>query len=422
MDINEQLQPVIASLIDGLRVSIESELRDKISEEIIKKITNTEINSVIEESVAKQISSRVDKFDFINASQEQLTLKVAKITDQINNTLAAEANKQINSFITQRLAQVDINSLISSLIGNKLSTMLDSRNFPPQSIPQTAIDFNGLILTGDHIKGGIIEQFGSTGIEDRTTEVQMTLMDHAPAFEGPIWAPEIKIKGDAIVAGKLSITGEIDEATPAFAKFVNAASLAVKSKLDAELFASYSDIVFNRIRTEGLELDRITQGGREIVKGNQLGYHIVDTNIQRVGLVRDLQTQGEAYLSETLYTTKGRVGVNTMDPSSVLSIWDEEVEINFGKRGQDTGVINTPRYQTLILGANGKNNLTLNPDGSVEVDTIIVGTVIMTSATTIPNYSGITGQIVWNQAPAPGSAIGWVCLGATRWAKFGTVE
>ena len=74
------------------------------------------------------------------------------------------------------------------------------------------------------------------------------------------------------------------------------------------------------------------------------------------------------------------------------------------------------------MGANGKNNLTLNPDGSVEVDTITIGTVMMSSAVTIPNYSGITGQIVWNQSPVPGAAIGWVCLGATRWAKFGTVE
>jgi hypothetical protein len=421
MDINEQLQPVIASLIDGLKVSIESELRDKISQEVVKKIADTEINGIINSLIATQIAQRVEKFDFVNASQEQLSLIVAQLTDQIQKTLAQEANTQINSYITQRLAQVDLNSLISSLIGNKLANMLDSRNFPPQSIPQTAIDFNGLTLTGDHIKGGIIDKFGSTGIEDLATRVQMTLMDHATAFEGPVWAPEVKVKGDVTVAGKLTV-GEIDQTTPAFVQFVEAASLAVKGKLDTELFASYSDIIFDKIRTEGIELDRITQGGKEIVKGNQLGYHIVDTNIQRVGMIRDLQTQGEAYLSSTLYTTKGRVGVNTMDPSSVLSVWDEEVEINLGKRSQDTATINTPRYQSLVLGANGNNNLTLNPDGSVEVDTLTIGTVIMTSATTIPNYSGITGQIVWNQAPAPGSAIGWVCVGGNRWAKFGTVE
>jgi hypothetical protein len=138
--------------------------------------------------------------------------------------------------------------------------------------------------------------------------------------------------------------------------------------------------------------------------------------------VRDLQTQGEAYLCQTLYVTNGRVGVGTMEPSSVLSVWDEEVEINVGKRGQNTGTINTPRHQTLILGSNGKDNIILNPDGTVEVESITIGTVIMTSAITIPNYSGITGQIVWNQAPAPGSAIGWVCLGGHLWAKFGMVE
>ena len=421
MDINEQLQPVIASLIDGLKVSIESELRDKISDEVVKKIAATEVNGIIETLVAGQIADRVAKFDFVNASQEQLSLIVARLTDQIQKTLAQEANTQINSYITQRLAQVDLNDLISSLIGNKLANMLDSRNFPPQSIPQSAIDFNGLTLTGDHIKGGIVEKFGSTGIEDLSTRVQMTLMDKATAFEGPVWAPEIKVKGDVSIAGKLSV-GEIDETTPAFTQFIEAASVVVKNKLDTELFTSFSNIIFDKIRTEGLELDRITQGGREVIKGNQLGYHIVDTNIQRVGMIRDLQTQGEAYLSSTLYTTKGRVGVNTMDPNSVLSVWDEEVEISIGKRSQDTGTINTPRYQTLVLGANGNNNLTLTPDGSVEVDSISIGSVLMSSAITIPNYSGITGQIVWNQAPAPGSAIGWVCLGGHLWAKFGTVE
>ena len=421
MDINEQLQPVIASLIDGLKVSIESELRDKVSEEVVKKIAETEINGIIESLVAKQISDRVAKFDFVNASQEQLSLIVAQLTDQIQKTLAQEANTQINSYITQRLAQVDLNSLISSLIGNKLANMLDSRNFPPQSIPQTAIDFNGLILTGDHIKGGIIERFGSIGIEDRATKVAMTLMDQATAFEGPVWAPEVKVKGNVTVAGKLTVS-EFDNTTPAFAQVVEAASLAVKDKLDTELFTSFSDIIFDKIRTEGIELDKISQGGREIVKGNQLGYHIVDTNIQRLGMVNDLQTQGEAYLSSTLYTTKGRVGVNTMDPSAVLSVWDEEIEINFGKHSHNIAKINTPRYQPLILGANGNNNLTLNPDGSVEVDSITIGTVIMTSAVAIPNYAGITGQIVWNQAPGPGSAIGWVCLGGHLWAKFGTIE
>jgi hypothetical protein len=46
----------------------------------------------------------------------------------------------------------------------------------------------------------------------------------------------------------------------------------------------------------------------------------------------------------------------------------------------------------------------------------------MSSATAIPNYNAITGTLVWNESPGSGSAVGWVCLGGTRWAKFGIIE
>ena len=421
MDINQQLQPVVSSLLDSLKASIETELRDQISQEIINRIATTEINNIIEGLVEQQLKDRVAKFDFINASHEQLDRIVAQLTDQVQTIMVASANQQINSYISQKLGALDFAELVGSLIGNKLSALVNVKNFPNQSIPQSSINFTGLTLSGDHIQGGIIKQFGSVGIEDLSTRVQMTVMDKAVAFEGPVWSPSLLVKGDAVIDGRLTL-GDINTNSPAFDTIIKHSADAVAAKLDTALFTKFSDIVFDRIQSEGIVLDKITQGDKEIVKGNQLGYHIIDTNIQRLGVVRDFQTQGENLLTDTLYVTNGRVGVNTMDPNTVLSVWDEEVEINFGKRSQDTGMINTPRHQTLVLGANGNSNLTLNPDGSVEVDTLTIGTVIMSSAITIPNYSGITGQIVWNQAPAPGSAIGWVCLGGHLWAKFGTVE
>lgn len=357
----------------------------------------------------------------MNNVDQELQSVTAAIQEDMRG-LRATVNTQVNSYISQKLAQIDLNSIISGVIDRKLSDLVNSKSFPAQSIPQSAVNFTGLELRGDNIKGGIIEKFGSTGIEDLASGVQMTLMDQATAFEGPVWAPEFKATSNVTVGGKLIISGEIDTTAPGFDKFVQATSTAVKNSLDQNLFASYSSIIFDKIRREGIALDKITQDGKEVVVGNKLGYHIVDTNIQRLGMVKDLQTQGENYLSQTLYVTKGRMGVNTMDPSAVLSVWDEEVEISLGKYSQNTGSINTPRNQTLVLGANGKNNLTLNTDGSVEVESLTIGSVLMTSAVTIPNYSGITGQIVWNQAPHPGAAIGWVCLGGNRWAKFGTIE
>ena len=38
MDINQQLQPIVTSLLDSLKGSIEAELRSKISDEVVKAI------------------------------------------------------------------------------------------------------------------------------------------------------------------------------------------------------------------------------------------------------------------------------------------------------------------------------------------------------------------------------------------------
>ena len=422
MDINESLQPVVAGIINNLKASIESELRAQISNEVINKIATTEFDTIVTNLVEQQTRSRLEQYNFVGKSDEQLQKIIKQITDDINKTLATEANTKINNYLNQKLAQIDVNAVIGNIVENKLTNLLQTQRFPEQSIPHASIDFSGLKITGDAINGGIIANFGSTGIEDRATFVQLTLMDHASAFEGPVYAPELNIKGNVIVDGTLIINGDMDPKTPAFIRLVDRASDAVKTKLDGDFFTGYSDILFDRIKKDGVDLDTITQGGKDVVKGNQLGYHITDTNIRRLGLVNDLQTSGENLLSDTLYVTKKRVGVNTMDPNAALSIWDEEVEINISKRGQDTGYISTPRFQKLILGANGKENLKVNPDGSVQVDVLTIGTVQMTSAPNVPNYPGTAGQIVWNSAPGHGSAIGWVCLGATLWAKFGTVD
>jgi hypothetical protein len=176
------------------------------------------------------------------------------------------------------------------------------------------------------------------------------------------------------------------------------------------------------IGQKGIDLKRITQDGREIINGNQLGYHITDSNLQRVGMLRDLQTQGEALLSDTLYVTGKRVGINTIEPSAVFVVWDEEVELVITKHSQDTGYVGMPRFQRLVLGANNKDNLILDTDGSVEIENLRVGNTPMSSATAIPDYNAITGTIVWNENPAQGGPVGWICLGGARWAKFGIIE
>jgi hypothetical protein len=420
MDINQQLQPIVTSLLDSLKGSIEAELRNKISDEVVKAIANTEVNIIVERIITQRLNERVAEFNIETKTRQQLEQTLTQITNQLSTSLAKSANEQITAEISRRTAVMDIGPIIQSIVENKIGNLVQTGAFGKESIDHSSINFKGFKFSGDVVKGGIIENFGSTGIDDRSTQVQMTLMDQAVAFEKAVWTPSAIIKGKLTVEGDLVVLGDIDSNGPAANTLANMA--VEKIKADTELLELHSDTMLASIGQKGIDLKRITQDGREIINGNQLGYHITDSNLQRVGMLRDLQTQGEALLSDTLYVTGKRVGINTIEPSAVFVVWDEEVELVVTKHSSDTGYIGTPRFQRLVLGSNNKDNLILDTDGSVEIENLRVGNTPMSSATAIPDYNAITGTIVWNENPAQGGPVGWICLGATRWAKFGIIE
>lgn len=421
MDLNNQLQPIIASMISELRGTIDAELRQQVTAEVVKTLAGTELTNIINDLVSRQVQARLDKFDFAGTGEQALKTSFKQITDQVGKNLAVSTNKQITDWVGQKLASVNIHSAVENVVQHAIGENLKGTTFPEGSIPHTSVNFTGLKLTGDSIQGGIISKFGSTGIDDLSTRIQMTIMDKAVAFESGLHTPEANITGNLTVKGQISIQGEFDSTTQGFKKLVGHTSQAVREELNTELFDGFTNTIFNKIQEEGIDLNKVMQGGKEVVNGNRLGYHIVDTNIQRVGVLNDLQTSGENLFVDTLYVTQGRIGVNTMDPSHPVSIWDQEVEIVASKYAQDTGYFGTARNQTMILGSNNKQNISLLPDGSVEVENISIGPVAMTSGS-LPNYEGRTGHIVWNDTPASGSVIGWVCLGGTRWAAFGRIE
>lgn len=357
MDIKKQLETVVERLIDDLKLSIEKEIKETASAEIVTKI----------------------------------------VTDKLDQSLEAAVEK-------------------------KLRQLLAIGDLPSRSISHTCVDFTNFRITGDCITGGIIKNFGSTGIEDRAESVQLTLLDTAAVFEKTVVASEAQIKGKLTVEGDLILLGEIPTDSKTFKNLVEYSVDAVKSKLDAALFAKYADLVNKSLLENGITLDIIKQNGKEVIKNNQLGYHITDTNIQRLGLVKDLQTQGETLLSNSFYVTQRRAGVNTIDPSAAFVVWDEEVEMVVAKRRQDEGVIGTNRAQKLVVSSNKKDNIVCNTDGSVQIDNLHVGKIQITSGASAPNYSSQLGHIVFNQNPSLGGPMGWVCLGGTRWANFGVID
>ncbi len=432
MELNDHITHIATELLNNVKTTLNNELQHQITDEIIKRVASVELDSIIKTIVTTNLEQRLLKLDFATASSKELSRIVSTVGQQISDGLITTAKEKITQDISQSLSRLDLNLIVNEIVKNHINLLLADFTFPNKSIPYNAINFAGIKFTGDLVKGGIIEDFGSTGIEDRASFVQLTLMDHGSVFEGPIYSPEIQIKGSGLIEGNLTVNGnltilgKITTDSDAFKSLVQHSAdqtqEQLKDSLNDEWFTNYSKIIFDQIKEKGLDLNRITQNEREIIRDNQLGYHITDSNLQRVGHLNDLQTRGETVLSDTLYATSKRVGINTLDPSATFVVWDEECEIVVTKRKQDTGYIGTTRRQQLILGSNNKDNIILTDNGNAVIQNLTVGNVPISSGSTMPGHNAPRGQIILNEHPDVGLPIGWVSLGGARWAKFGIIE
>jgi hypothetical protein len=149
----------------------------------------------------------------------------------------------------------------------------------------------------------------------------------------------------------------------------------------------------------------------------------ISVNEKRNNL-NELEVSGEALLSDVLYTTPGnkRVGINTLDPSDALTVWDQECEVVIGKHASQEGYIGTRRRQDLNIGANNAVGLKIRSDGTVVLDKLELQGKVISSSGSIPGHAAKRGDIVLNTKPVQGGYIGWVCLDGLKWTGFGKIE
>jgi hypothetical protein len=352
--------------------------------------------------------------------EKQLKSLIDGITKQVIENIKADIETALTNAIAERSEKFD--QLTVDAFSKVIKENLRTLDFPDQSIPLSALNFKGQKLSGDNINGGIIAGFGSTGIDDRATDCQVTIMDNNTVVENTLVVKELNVKGLTTLEGDVIVRGIIPVDSPMFKNLVTYSSNEVKASLDHSLFEDYSDILFESIKKNGLDLTTIKVDGKEVIRNGQLMPSITDSSLQTVGVLKQLQVNGESLLGESLYASKKRVGINTMDPSSALAVWDEETELQIGKRYKDTTWINTPRAQRVIVSSNNKENIICETDGSTKIDKLKIGSQTFSSSTQAPSHESTKGTVVFNANPSLGGPMGWVCLGGAKWANFGIID
>lgn len=420
MDINDNVNSIVQSIVDQITTQVQSQAIATIERKIEEVVANIDYTSMLSNLLSEKLDRKITQLPIsTNAVEKELISRVAAMTQNLSDQINATALKTTQESINQQLNAIDFTALFQATILGAIQSK--SLAFPDASIPGSAIVVNDLRLTGDNINSGIVTNFGSTGIDDKATACQVTIMDDVTVVENNLLTKDLTVKGTTTIEGDLNVAGVMPETSPMFRQFVVAATNNVRTSLDKSLFDTYSATVFDKIRTNGLDLTKITLNGQTVVDGGMLSNSITISNLQKVGVLNELQVLGESLLGETLYVTKNRVGINTIEPTQTLTLWDQEVEFGISKQSKDTAVMGMPRKQTLIISSNGKTNLSILPDGTVSADTIRIGTVTLTSGSTPSNDQPI-GTIVFNANPTMGGPLGWVSLGKARWANFGLVD
>lgn len=404
MEIGNQLNSIVESIVADIKTKVDQSLSGTISHEIAAAIAEYDFETVVSQLAEPKISAKINDYTI---DVNRITTEINRIGTGIIENFQAVITERVTEAVNAHVAEFDVTPHIETALKNYLRKM----EFPAKSIAAGSINFDNFSLSGDYVKGGIISNFASLGIDDKATQCQLTIMDNAVVVEQPIITTGIKVQGsiqvdEVLSVNELKITGKVNEESSGYQQIIN----------DAK------NIILDDIAQNGLAASKLIFNDRNSISETQLPNSLTTSNLRKVGTLEELQTRGDTLLDETLFVSKKRVGVNTLEPTYALSVWDEEIEVAINKTGKNRAFIGSHRPFNVTLGAAGKENISLDIDGSVTINDLRLGALPLSTASMEPNWEGRAGEIVFNDSPQIGKPIGWVCLQGTRWAKFGLIQ
>ena len=355
-------------------------------------------------------------------------------------------------------------------------------------------------LSGDKVHGGVISDFSSVGIKDLASQTVLTIDNNGLVVNS---IQTSRLQGNISVEGELSVTGELNtgnilsngdlttrniQATTITADRINVTEIHAdirnerSNPLEFKAEENNGSIYGKGLQWVGTGPTRqfifqanpdrlwssdsidIRSGSdykidnTSVLSKDTLGNTVVNSNLQSVGRLRDLNTVGDLNIDQFVFynSTYSRVGIGTDQPNAALSILDENLEMIFGADNSEAKIGNWTNH-TLKLITDNTDRITIKHNGDVTIglkgntDTKVnvygklgIGVtnpdddVSLTTAGSVRfngrkfmNGTGIPstgyyvkGDIIWNDEPLDTGYVGWVCTRdgtPGKWLPFGTI-
>lgn len=409
---------------EALTKAVHQQINTAITEQVMQVMTGDAWLAPLEERVIKYAQDRIlGKFSNASAVPELVAVIKTSVKELFDQGLVPS----IGQFIDQTAIRQAVDQAVENTITDTMNTLEKDpvwltkiQNMINQTVVQRTLAGLNSIDVSEVIRQRVDEQFQTIkqqilpGIQDQATGTELTVLDGNVVVENQFTTKNLTVVRDTTV-NNLVVKGDINTDNRSWQPLANAVAEKVLLKIDDTRQANLVAAVTTKIQENGIDLSTVKIDGQLLVNGNALASTITQTNIQKLGLLKDLQVQGETALCNTLYIVNKRLGVNTDKPETALSIWDEEVSIIAGKSGANRAYLGTSRLQNLALGVNREAQIEVDIDGLTTIKKLRIDRFKIGFAETVPNYSGNKGDLIFNTNHKTDHVFAWVCLGAFRW-------
>ena len=404
----------IEQSLTALNADLTALMQDRVNQVIQAELESGLLNNRVERGIANFLSVMVDD------SHKQLLLsRITQNTDQFVETTFANTLADTQQMINDRAVEIvkgivstlDFSAVIRQAIHTVLSDHRYVSNWPANSIQPHLIDFDNAQISASVLNGGIARNFASSGIADFATSTVLTVLNDRITLKG-----NLRVDGNLSLGGLVNTDSEFyrDLSTNLQQHIVEQAGLLISNQLTEQLAPAIAAAI-----NSGIDAAAIQVRSEPLVQDTKLNRFVTDSNLQKVGRLRELDVGGEVSLYDTMRVVKNRVGINTIEPGATLDLWDQEVQIIAGKSEANTGYIGLGRPGMLRLGVDRNNAITILPNGGVEIPDLRVGRyekIAMSVSGGVPTDPGTPGDIIFNSDPKSNGVFAWVCLEGTRWA------
>lgn len=422
--------------------TVEEQIKIAVDQQVQQAVNQTEWITDLEQRIIGFVQDRITaRFSNIGTLPDLVQTVEQKVGELFEQGFVPDIQRYVDQDRIVQTMDLAVEKFIEDTLGalsvdpawvTKIENLILQQSIERVRAKLSAIDLNAqiesaIVKNRDVMVDALRRDFRSQGISDHATATQLTVMDGVVVVEKELVSQDLVIernttlRGDVLVQGDFAVQGRIN----------------VDNKTWQELGQYMGDVTYERIKNDfarelidtviaqskqGIDIENITVDGSPLISGGILSAGVIKSNLKTVGVLDNLTVSGTASLCDTVSVNAKRVGINTDDPESALSVWDEEVVVNVGKNSRNTGFVGTGRKQNLILGTNRQNHVEIDIDGVTTIQKLRIGRNNISWATEVPGYSGTKGDVVFNINAGGDNPFAWICLGAFRWQAIRAMQ